>query len=82
MKNVYCHLPERKLFCKAMSDSRFQLISYDPLNPGVTNRIDKDSDDLTSGILICACHPTLEIIPITKKEYYQMYWQILKGPQN
>lgn len=81
MKTSYVHLPSKMWYCKVMLDCCFEIISYNPADPGIGRKIDKDSDDLDSGTLACACHPSLQIIPIEEEEYNMRYAEALAMQQ-
>lgn len=81
MEIKYVHIPESQRYYKAcVEDGYFETLSYNPINRGHTRTLDRDSDNLTSGLLACACYPGM--FEITEEEYVRMYQDIQKNRQN
>jgi len=65
----HLHVPEMKAFFQAQEDCCFTIVSYDENDLGIVSKIDGCGYPLDSSILICQCHPSVNIIEVTEKQF-------------
>lgn len=70
--NEYLHIPDLKSVFRATLDCCYEQVLYDGPEIGVLYRTDEPENGLNSGVLICRCHPKLDILPIPETKYLEI----------
>jgi hypothetical protein len=75
MKNIeYRLVQEEKAVYQLEEDCCFTKVIFDGPAKGIYERLDRYNEQI--GVLICHCHPKIEIVPISK-EFYQTYYNLV-----